>query len=786
MAAIVIRFPDGTEQEQELAGQLTIGRADGNDLVLAEGGVSRKHARFFLEGSDVVVEDTGSANGTFVDGEKIGGPTKVGPRAQVVIGDYEIKLKGNGTAARPTARAGKGGPVPAGSGGAERTTAQKVVKPPRATTTMPAVKNDPAAGAALAKRTKPAGSGSKGAVLRGLTGAFMNKSFPLKGTMVIGRVAGVDVQLEDDSVSRRHAELVMQGKSVVLKDLGSANGTTVNGQPLTGEQQLQSGDIIQFGVVEMAYENGATPAEKPESRLASRRGGPPARGGGAAGRRGRFEPDEDLDDFEPSAAGLDPRKKKMLIGAGAVLALLVAGLVAFTFKQQPPPIEDPIAKGQKGSKALVDSMPVEAQIDEYLSQCRQYSSVDLGEPNWEKAENACKKVLDLEPIHQEANQLIARIKIERKCEENYNKARKQLSRLGAEEALDALKEITSACSYYIKALPLVKEAIEGVKKRVGQDCKDYSNNGKLAEALKPCERYMSLACQSMKSDELYPPALKVLCLSGGGKNCWKPKDPLYVNLLKARQFNDPKGPPWKCERITIYPSENNREQAENTTAIKKHFADLYPKGKELGEAANLYFDGKATEAAAMLANRVLNNIEKAQLHEPAKALSKQITTVDQLYKTGQGELSNNRPDKAVEYFSEAFQLDEQIVLGAEKAAGTPEVKKKALEKLTGYYRRNIQQDMASACYARGKDLMDRKDVRQACKIWKTGFSFWRGNSDLLRAVTNVCTQQAAQRLEAAGSCEDLDVVLEFAVDGDGAKEQVEKKKTELGCVAAEQ
>ena len=90
MAAIVIRFPDGTEQEQELAGQLTVGRADGNDLVLAEGGVSRKHARFFLEGNEVLVEDIGSANGVFIDGEKISGPTRIGPRAQVVIGDYEI------------------------------------------------------------------------------------------------------------------------------------------------------------------------------------------------------------------------------------------------------------------------------------------------------------------------------------------------------------------------------------------------------------------------------------------------------------------------------------------------------------------------------------------------------------------------------------------------------------------------------------------------------------------------------------------------------------------------
>ena len=64
MPTLVIKNPDGTEQEQDFADELVVGRAEGNDLILAEGGVSRKHARFFLEGTDVMVEDLGSANGT--------------------------------------------------------------------------------------------------------------------------------------------------------------------------------------------------------------------------------------------------------------------------------------------------------------------------------------------------------------------------------------------------------------------------------------------------------------------------------------------------------------------------------------------------------------------------------------------------------------------------------------------------------------------------------------------------------------------------------------------------
>jgi hypothetical protein len=215
-------------------------------------------------------------------------------------------------------------------------------------------------------------------------------------------------------------------------------------------------------------------------------------------------------------------------------------------------------------------------------------------------------------------------------------------------------------------------------------------------------------------------------------------------------------------------------------ASRDQFGHLY-KTKELSDAISLYFDGKASEAVAMLQNKVENNIEKAPIHADAKNLRKQMTTVEQLYKDGQGELGNNRPDKANDPFAEALQIDETLMLG-QKGVGMPaDQKKKELEKMTSYYRRNIQQDMASASYARGKDLADRQDRRQACKLWKLGFSFWKGNSDLLRAVTNVCTQEAARRLEQASTCEDLTLVLEFAVDGDGHKEQVEKKQAELGC-----
>lgn len=63
----------------------------------------------------------------------------------------------------------------------------------------------------------------------------------------VGRGRGVDIALEDPSVSRLHAELVRRGEHVYVSDLGlSTNGTRVNGRPV-GRRILADGDVLSFG-----------------------------------------------------------------------------------------------------------------------------------------------------------------------------------------------------------------------------------------------------------------------------------------------------------------------------------------------------------------------------------------------------------------------------------------------------------------------------------------------------------------------------------------------------------
>jgi DNA-binding CsgD family transcriptional regulator len=69
----------------------------------------------------------------------------------------------------------------------------------------------------------------------------------LEGSAVLGRGAGLDMTLTDDGVSRRHAKVILTEDGIVnVKDLGSTNGTYVNGAPIDATV-LREGDRVQLG-----------------------------------------------------------------------------------------------------------------------------------------------------------------------------------------------------------------------------------------------------------------------------------------------------------------------------------------------------------------------------------------------------------------------------------------------------------------------------------------------------------------------------------------------------------
>lgn len=76
----------------------------------------------------------------------------------------------------------------------------------------------------------------------------------VRDEITIGRQEGNTIRLTERNVSRRHARLLRQSVNVLIEDLGSYNGIKVNGDRITGQVQVQDGDLIQIGDYDLAIQ----------------------------------------------------------------------------------------------------------------------------------------------------------------------------------------------------------------------------------------------------------------------------------------------------------------------------------------------------------------------------------------------------------------------------------------------------------------------------------------------------------------------------------------------------
>ena len=91
----------------------------------------------------------------------------------------------------------------------------------------------------------------------------------VKSEIIIGRDDSADVTIPASAVSRRHAKLMLEGGNYMLEDLGSSNGTFLNGEKLTERRPLKSGDKIRLGqIINLVYHAPATEPDKTAVRSA--------------------------------------------------------------------------------------------------------------------------------------------------------------------------------------------------------------------------------------------------------------------------------------------------------------------------------------------------------------------------------------------------------------------------------------------------------------------------------------------------------------------------------------
>ena len=212
--------------------EITIGRQDGNVIRLTDRNVSRRHAVLYSNQDTLRLEDLESYTGTQINGRPLEGTSPLGLGDVVSIGDYELRILGEGDHALE----------PDDSQVTQiDNTVPSAAEPIAAAAPLLDDDEDQDPTAVINLR---AGLGSQirqgthEGLLNGPPARLVVVSAQLAGTEYtidrspcrIGRGAECEVKVEHRSISRHHATIEVQDNQFVIKDIGSANGIQVNGE----------------------------------------------------------------------------------------------------------------------------------------------------------------------------------------------------------------------------------------------------------------------------------------------------------------------------------------------------------------------------------------------------------------------------------------------------------------------------------------------------------------------------------------------------------------------------
>jgi pSer/pThr/pTyr-binding forkhead associated (FHA) protein len=229
-------------REYTIAGDtLVFGREAGSDVVIAGTEVSRRHAEIQATPDGYVLNDL-SVNGTYVNGERVGRQHLLARADVIRIGHDEFRFYADAplVAERPRRSVPQvTAPQPPTGAGA------------RLSDTLHGIPQSALAGAVTP--TQPQKAALASLLVR--NGSLKGRRLPVKVPLVnIGRAEFNDVVIADPSVSTSHAKLQRRDDIWMLSDLGSTNGTFVEGERLSGEVALGPGTTVKFGEIAVLFE----------------------------------------------------------------------------------------------------------------------------------------------------------------------------------------------------------------------------------------------------------------------------------------------------------------------------------------------------------------------------------------------------------------------------------------------------------------------------------------------------------------------------------------------------
>lgn len=208
-----LSFPKGEHRDVIVqSGEVTIGSAPDNTVVLSSDGILPRHATIVVDQRGFTLMVARPEAGVHVNARP------VREKAVLRLGDV-VSVQSVNILLKPD-------------------TDESIRKPSRARSDA-AGTAERAAAEASQRQTPPR------AVLRGVSGPYFGKTVPIMGRMVIGRTSDCELVLDEPEISGRHASIEVYQGEIALRDLGSAHGTTINGVQVR-DAALHSGDQIAF------------------------------------------------------------------------------------------------------------------------------------------------------------------------------------------------------------------------------------------------------------------------------------------------------------------------------------------------------------------------------------------------------------------------------------------------------------------------------------------------------------------------------------------------------------
>lgn len=209
------------------APRIVVGRGDGCEVLLPDPSVSHRHASIRQRGTDYVLIDEGSTNGTFI------GPVRLSPQAPRVVKTGDLIRVGRVWLELRVEQ------VPI-------TQSQKVVTREIALALVASALS--AQGEANGVRLKVQAGPAAGSEL-----LIEHPERP----HVLGRGAGVELPLDDPDLSRRQLEVFRRGIALMVRDLGSKNGTFIDGQRIESGKEViwPLEKVLSAGQSELVYED---------------------------------------------------------------------------------------------------------------------------------------------------------------------------------------------------------------------------------------------------------------------------------------------------------------------------------------------------------------------------------------------------------------------------------------------------------------------------------------------------------------------------------------------------